>query len=190
MTKFRLLLYMDQHSTHWGRDKMDAIFQTTFSKAFSWMKMYEFQLRFHWSLFLRVQLTTSRIGSGNGLVTVRRQAIIWIDDGLFHWCIYVSLGFNELRGVIVSLKHGFWTSAKQPWYRDDNCMNQSHNGPTSVRWSPTPPNIRLNELHKNLHFLQKHDDNYKYQSHNGPTTTDVRQLYDHLMVSNIKLNEM
>ena len=33
--------------THWSRDKMAAIFQTTFSKAFSWMKMYEFRLRFH-----------------------------------------------------------------------------------------------------------------------------------------------
>ena len=40
--------------THWGRDKMDAISQTTFSSAFSWMKMFEFQLEFHWSLFLRV----------------------------------------------------------------------------------------------------------------------------------------
>ena len=43
--------------THWGRDKMAAIFQTTFSNAFSWVKMYEFRLRFHWSLFPRVQLT-------------------------------------------------------------------------------------------------------------------------------------
>ena len=43
--------------THWGPDKMDAISQTTFSSAFSWMKMSEFRLKFHWSLFLRVQLT-------------------------------------------------------------------------------------------------------------------------------------
>ena len=43
--------------THWGRDKMAAIFQTTFSNAFSWMQINEFWLRFHWSLFLRVQLT-------------------------------------------------------------------------------------------------------------------------------------
>ena len=41
------LLYL----THWGRDKTAAIFQTTFSHAFSWMKMYEFRLKFHWSLF-------------------------------------------------------------------------------------------------------------------------------------------
>ena len=42
--------------THWGRDTMDAISQTTFSNAFSWMKMFEFRSKFHWSLFLRVQL--------------------------------------------------------------------------------------------------------------------------------------
>ena len=41
--------------THWGWDKMVAILQTKFSNAFSWRKMYEFWLKFHWSLFLRVQ---------------------------------------------------------------------------------------------------------------------------------------
>ena len=43
--------------TPWGRDKMAAIFQTTFSDAFSQMKVYIFRLRFHWSLFPRVQST-------------------------------------------------------------------------------------------------------------------------------------
>ena len=28
--------------THWGRDKIDSISQTTFSNAFSWIKMYHF----------------------------------------------------------------------------------------------------------------------------------------------------
>ena len=46
--------------THWGRDKMDAISQTTFSNAFSWMKMFEYRLRFDLSLFLRVELTISQ----------------------------------------------------------------------------------------------------------------------------------
>ena len=44
-------------STHWGRDKMAAVSPTTLSNAFSWMKILEFRLKFHWSLFLRVQLT-------------------------------------------------------------------------------------------------------------------------------------
>ena len=33
--------------THWGRDKMDAISQTTFSSAFSRMKIFDFRLKFH-----------------------------------------------------------------------------------------------------------------------------------------------
>ena len=42
--------------THWGRDKMAAILQTTFSNAISWMEMFEFRLKSHSSMFLRVQL--------------------------------------------------------------------------------------------------------------------------------------
>ena len=38
---------------------MPFIFQTAYSNAFYWIRMYEFQLKFHWSLFLRVQLTIS-----------------------------------------------------------------------------------------------------------------------------------
>ena len=64
--------------THWGRDNMSNIFQTTFSNAFSWMKMFEF--RFHWSLFSMVKLTIWHIGSDNGLAPTRRQAIIWTND--------------------------------------------------------------------------------------------------------------
>ena len=43
--------------THWGQDKMAAFFKTKFLNGFSWMKMYGFRLKFHWSLFLRVLLT-------------------------------------------------------------------------------------------------------------------------------------
>ena len=50
-------LLLCQCLTCWGRDKMAAILQTAFSNAFSWMKMYEFLLKFLWSLFPRVQLT-------------------------------------------------------------------------------------------------------------------------------------
>ena len=70
---------------------MAAIFQTTFSNTFSWMKMYEFQLGFHWILFLRVQLTLIHIGSDG-----RQRAIIWNNDGIVYWRIYASLGLSEL----------------------------------------------------------------------------------------------
>ena len=52
------LVFLELSLTYWGRDKMpDVIFQLTFSNEFSWMKMYKFQLRFHWSFFPRVQLS-------------------------------------------------------------------------------------------------------------------------------------
>ena len=51
---------VEAFKTHWGRDKMDVISQTTFSNEFSWMKIFERQLKFHWSLFLRVQLAISQ----------------------------------------------------------------------------------------------------------------------------------
>ena len=36
-----LLIY--RNITHWGRDKLAAMYQTTCSNAFSWMKMYQFR---------------------------------------------------------------------------------------------------------------------------------------------------
>ena len=48
---------MNLANRDWGRYKMAAISQTTFLNAFSWMKIYEFLLQFHLSLFLRVRLT-------------------------------------------------------------------------------------------------------------------------------------
>ena len=42
--------------TTWGRVKMAVIFQTIYSNAFSWMKMNELRLRFHWKLFPRVKI--------------------------------------------------------------------------------------------------------------------------------------
>ena len=36
------------------------------------------------------------IGSDNGLSPNRQQAIIWTNEGLVYWPMYVSLGLNEL----------------------------------------------------------------------------------------------
>ena len=49
----KLLRLLWLQLTHWGQDKMATISQTTFSNAFSWIKMHEFCLRFQQSLFLR-----------------------------------------------------------------------------------------------------------------------------------------
>ena len=75
---------------------MDAISQTTFSNAFSWKKLFEFRLKFHWSLFLRVQLLILhhwfRQWLGAGPATSHCLNQWW----LVYWCIYASLGLNEL----------------------------------------------------------------------------------------------
>ena len=82
--------------THWGRDKKDAIFQTTFSYAFSWMKMNDIRLKFHWSLFLRFQLTIFqhwlRLWLGADQATSHYLNQRW----LFYQRLYASLGLNEL----------------------------------------------------------------------------------------------
>ena len=82
--------------THWGRDEMDAISQTTFSNAFSWMKILKFRIKCHWSLFLRVLLTIFQhrfwywLGAYQATSHYANQC--WLD----HWRIYASLGLNEL----------------------------------------------------------------------------------------------
>ena len=89
--------------THWGRDKMAAIFQTTFSNAFSWMKMFKLRLRFHWSLFPRVKLTIFehwfRLWLGAGQATSHYLNQWWLG----YWRIYASLGLNELKALCLTL---------------------------------------------------------------------------------------
>ena len=53
---------------------MAAIFQTTYSNAFSWMKMHEFVPKGPINKIPALVLD-------NGLALVRRQAIIWTNDG-------------------------------------------------------------------------------------------------------------
>ena len=51
--------------TNWGREKIAAISQMTFSIVFCWMKIYEFRLRFHWSFVHNV-----RINNNSALVQI------------------------------------------------------------------------------------------------------------------------
>ena len=66
------------------------ILQTTFSNAFSWMKMYGFRSRFHCSLFLRFELTIfqhwfrSWIGAGQATSHYLSQ---WWPSLLAHICV-------------------------------------------------------------------------------------------------------
>ena len=80
-----------------GRDKMATIFQTTFSNAFSWMKIYQFRLRFHWGLFLGVQLTIFQHWFIQWLGAVKATSHYLNQWWLVYRRIYASLGLNELK---------------------------------------------------------------------------------------------
>ena len=46
--------------TYCGRDKMADILKTTLSNAFHWPKMFQLWLNFHWTMFLKFQLTINQ----------------------------------------------------------------------------------------------------------------------------------
>ena len=77
--------------THWGRDEMNNISQTTFSNAFSSMKIFEFRSKFHWSLFPRVQSTIFHDWFG----AVQATSHYLNQWRLVYRRIYASLGLNE-----------------------------------------------------------------------------------------------
>ena len=67
------------------------------------MKMLEFLFKFHWNLFLRVQLQLVSIRSGNGLAPNKRQAIIWSNDDPVYQRIYAALGGDGLKKAVRSI---------------------------------------------------------------------------------------
>ena len=82
---------------HWVGDggmgvnlKMATVLQTTFSNAFSGIKIYWFRLKFYQSLFPRVQLTI-------------------FHHCLVYWRIYASLGLSELTLYVLNY---FWGKIK------------------------------------------------------------------------------
>ena len=83
---------------------MAAIFQTTFSKAFSWMRKYEFRLKFHRSLFLMARLTNiyPSIGSDNGLAPLSEPMMVSLPT---HICVTRTQWVNRVIFVL------FWSAS-------------------------------------------------------------------------------
>ena len=104
--------------THWGRDKMAAISQTTLSNNFFRMKMFEFRLRFLWNLFPRPQLTIfhhcCRWWLGAGQATSHYLKQWW----LIYRRIYASSGLNELTHLPLVPHTCIWVrESGQLWFR-------------------------------------------------------------------------
>ena len=90
---------------------MDAIFQTAFSIAFCWMKIYAFRLKFQWNLFLSAQITIPlhwvRWWLCAGQATSRCLNYFWFTDAYlncmmsqqFHPAIDSSLVFLAIGSI-------------------------------------------------------------------------------------------
>ena len=76
--------------TYWGQDKMDNISHTTFLNVFSSMKMFAFPLKFHWSLFLSIQLITFQHWFRQWLGAVQATSHYLNQWWLVYSCIYVT----------------------------------------------------------------------------------------------------
>ena len=87
--------------THWGRDKLDAISQTTFSNVFSWMKMFEFRLEFHWSMFPSDWITIIQHWFRWWLGAVQATSHYLNQWWLVYRRIYASFGLNELSTCVI-----------------------------------------------------------------------------------------
>ena len=109
--------------THWGREKTATVWQTMISNAFSWMKMYEFSLKFHWSLFLRFQSKIFQHWFTYWLGAVQATSHYLNQWWLVYWCIYTSLGLNELNMNVIF--DGWMTSGLINWenkWMEENCF--------------------------------------------------------------------
>ena len=113
--------YHAKRLTHQGRDKMAAIFQTTFSNAFSWMEMHEFDEDF------TEAVPNGPINNISALV----QIMAWHRPGdkpqsepmIVYWRIYAPLGLNAITGKVLYIhslwsnnviwRHGWWSSLDQ-----------------------------------------------------------------------------
>ena len=91
--------------TFWGRDKMAAISQTTFSNAFSWMKMQEFRLRFNWNMFERFEVTNFQHWFSQCFGATQVTSHYLNQWWLFSWRIHASLGLDELMLLPHRLHH-------------------------------------------------------------------------------------
>ena len=80
---------------------MAAIFQTTFSNGFCWMKMYEFRLRFHWIFFHRV-LVQIMAWRRPGDKPLSEPMMVWL---LTHICVIRP---QSVKCNIAMLCGSFW----------------------------------------------------------------------------------
>ena len=113
--------------THWGRYKMEAISQTTFSNTFSWMKMYEFQLKFQFI----PKGTINNISAVVQIMAWRRPGDKTLSEPMMvrlptHICVTQPQWVNTVygNGLLPSdwpyVKHDLWCHMTPPGHNELN----------------------------------------------------------------------
>ena len=112
--------------TKWPLQATSCIFLNE-NSWISWIKIFEFRLKFHSDLFLGVHLTMqyASIGSDNTLLPNMRQTITWTSDGFIYWLIawrhraanwtnvdLSSARFSAIHPIAICLSHH---SLKSAW---------------------------------------------------------------------------
>ena len=97
--------------THWAGDEINVSLQTSFSNAFSWKKLFEFRLKFHWSLFPRAQFPIIQHWFRQWLGAVQAPSHYLNQWWLVYGQIYASLSLvMHIDHQIIPVKacHMFW----------------------------------------------------------------------------------
>ena len=97
------MLFRSQYAYILRPTKMAAILQTTLSYAFYWMIMFQFRLKNHWILFLKVQLIRFQHWFRYWLDTDWSTSHFVKQRWLDYWRIYASLGLSGWVKFIQSI---------------------------------------------------------------------------------------
>ena len=137
------------HTTSWYwsrvRNKMAAIFQTTFSVAFSWMKMFKFQLRFHWSLLYFVP--KGPINNIPSLVQIMGY-VLCLPQGKGQPIISISINKCHWLGLAHSLLESPWCKIRIFLILIYNICRKNKLFSNQCLIS-----ISIHEIKKSVHFL-------------------------------------
>ena len=138
-----------------------AISQTIFSNGFSWLKCFVFWLKFHWSVFLKVQFTNFSITLDNVLAPNRWKDIIWTNAGPIHRCIYPAVGEMSEANI-----HKIYSRAKSDiWIKIFAiCLLYQHLLPVCASY-----NLGYGIVHASPKFSKQ---NIQYLCHITSNTTD------------------
>ena len=127
--------------TQYGSHFPDDIFKCIF-----WMKIYEFRLRFHWNVSLRVQLTLFQHWI-NWLVTDQSTIHYLNQWWLDYWCINTPFDLNELTDESI-YHNGIYTITPDSLKCFEESMHMRHSwiariGVNKCHWWPRWDDVKM-----------------------------------------------